>query len=323
MRYKVFGRHTGLRVSELVLGAGTFGTRWGHGAEPDEARRILDAYAEAGGNFVDTADSYQFGQSEELLGQFLEGRREVLRACHEIHTGRHRRTAASSSRGTAERPWWLRWRRASEGSRRTVSISTGSTMRTASRRPRRSCAASTISSVPARSLCGPLRFPGVARRPCCHHRRAARLGADRGPPGRAQPGPAHDRAGAAADGPGAGPRHRRLVAARRRHADRQVSPRREGSCRGLRRPRVPAREQPAADRRSSIRCSLWPRRSARRRGRSRLPGWRRKARCPSSARAPRSSSTTIWASVEAEALGRADGDGSTRSAPSHRSFPTA
>ncbi len=76
MRYKVFGRHTGLRVSELVLGAGTFGTRWGHGAEPDEARRILDAYAEAGGNFVDTADSYQFGQSEELLGQFLEGRRE-------------------------------------------------------------------------------------------------------------------------------------------------------------------------------------------------------------------------------------------------------
>jgi aryl-alcohol dehydrogenase-like predicted oxidoreductase len=37
MRYKVFGRHTGLRVSELVLGAGTFGTRWGHGPKPDEA----------------------------------------------------------------------------------------------------------------------------------------------------------------------------------------------------------------------------------------------------------------------------------------------
>ena len=40
MRYKVFGRHTGLRVSELVLGTGVFGTRWGHGADADEARRI-------------------------------------------------------------------------------------------------------------------------------------------------------------------------------------------------------------------------------------------------------------------------------------------
>ncbi len=76
MRYKLFGQHTGLRVSELVLGAGNFGTRWGHGAEPAEARRIFDAYAEAGGNFIDTADSYQFGQSEELIGEFLAGRRD-------------------------------------------------------------------------------------------------------------------------------------------------------------------------------------------------------------------------------------------------------
>jgi aryl-alcohol dehydrogenase-like predicted oxidoreductase len=76
VRYQVFGRHTGLRVSELVLGTGTFGTRWGYGSEPDEARRILDAYAEAGGNIIDTADTYQFGESEELLGRFLEGRRD-------------------------------------------------------------------------------------------------------------------------------------------------------------------------------------------------------------------------------------------------------
>jgi aryl-alcohol dehydrogenase-like predicted oxidoreductase len=78
VRYKVFGRHTGLRVSELVLGTGVFGTRWGHGADPSEARRILDAYAEAGGNFIDTADSYQFGESEELLGQLLQGRRNAF-----------------------------------------------------------------------------------------------------------------------------------------------------------------------------------------------------------------------------------------------------
>jgi aryl-alcohol dehydrogenase-like predicted oxidoreductase len=76
MRYKVFGKHTGLRVSELVLGAGNFGTRWGYGAEPGEARRIVDAYAEAGGNFIDTANGYQFGQSEEILGDLLAGRRD-------------------------------------------------------------------------------------------------------------------------------------------------------------------------------------------------------------------------------------------------------
>ena len=42
MHYKVFGRKTGLRVSELALGAGNFGTGWGHGAERDEAKRIFD-----------------------------------------------------------------------------------------------------------------------------------------------------------------------------------------------------------------------------------------------------------------------------------------
>lgn len=76
MRYSLFGQHTGLRVSELVLGAGNFGTRWGHGAAPDEARRIFERYAEAGGNFIDTADSYQFGESEEILGELLAGRRD-------------------------------------------------------------------------------------------------------------------------------------------------------------------------------------------------------------------------------------------------------
>lgn len=76
MRYQLFGRHSGLRVSELVLGTGNFGTRWGHGTEPDEARRIFDAYADAGGNFIDTANGYQFGQSEEILGDLLAGRRD-------------------------------------------------------------------------------------------------------------------------------------------------------------------------------------------------------------------------------------------------------
>ncbi len=75
MNYKNFGRGTGLRVSELVLGCGTFGTRWGYGAEPGEALEMFNLYAEHGGNFIDTADSYQVGQSEELVGEFLAGRR--------------------------------------------------------------------------------------------------------------------------------------------------------------------------------------------------------------------------------------------------------
>jgi aryl-alcohol dehydrogenase-like predicted oxidoreductase len=76
MRYKIFGRRAGLRVSELALGAANFGTRWGYGAEPEDARRVFDAYVEAGGNFIDTADSYQFGESEELVGEFIAADRE-------------------------------------------------------------------------------------------------------------------------------------------------------------------------------------------------------------------------------------------------------
>jgi aryl-alcohol dehydrogenase-like predicted oxidoreductase len=74
----IFGRGTGLRVSELVLGCGNFGTRWGYGAEPAQAREIFDGYVEAGGNFLDTADSYQFGQSEELVGDFISGQRDAF-----------------------------------------------------------------------------------------------------------------------------------------------------------------------------------------------------------------------------------------------------
>jgi aryl-alcohol dehydrogenase-like predicted oxidoreductase len=76
MRYRIFGRRTGLRVSELALGAGNFGTRWGHGAERDEAQKVSDAYAEAGGNFIDTANSYQFGESEEIVGEFVAADRD-------------------------------------------------------------------------------------------------------------------------------------------------------------------------------------------------------------------------------------------------------
>lgn len=75
MRYRLFGR-TGLRVSELLLGAMTFGEQGGVGAPLDECRRILDAYADAGGNTVDTAVNYRGGASEEFLGELLDRRRD-------------------------------------------------------------------------------------------------------------------------------------------------------------------------------------------------------------------------------------------------------
>src|SRR5690349_18940395 len=75
MRYRTLGR-SGLRVSELILGAMTFGEQGGVGAPPQECRRMLDAYAEAGGNAIDTAVNYRGGASEEILGDLLEGRRD-------------------------------------------------------------------------------------------------------------------------------------------------------------------------------------------------------------------------------------------------------
>lgn len=75
MRYRLLGR-TGLRVSELFLGAMTFGEQGGVGAPIEECRRILDAYADAGGNVVDTAINYRGGGSEEFLGELLAGRRD-------------------------------------------------------------------------------------------------------------------------------------------------------------------------------------------------------------------------------------------------------
>jgi len=77
MRYKLLGK-SGLRVSELCLGAMTFGTDWGWGAEKEESRRIYDAFFEAGGNFIDTADFYTKGTSEKYVGEFIASRREQI-----------------------------------------------------------------------------------------------------------------------------------------------------------------------------------------------------------------------------------------------------
>src|SRR4051812_38963802 len=81
MKNKLFGSNTGLYSSEIILGAANFGTRKGYGADPEEARQILTAYADAGGNFIDTADRYQLGESEELVGKFIEHQRDHFIIC--------------------------------------------------------------------------------------------------------------------------------------------------------------------------------------------------------------------------------------------------
>lgn len=71
--YSTLGR-SGLRVSPLCLGTMTFGTEWGWGAEEEVSRSLFDRYIEVGGNFLDTADGYTGGKSEELIGKFIAER---------------------------------------------------------------------------------------------------------------------------------------------------------------------------------------------------------------------------------------------------------
>ena len=77
MKYRLFGR-SGLRVSELCLGAMTFGDVYAWGASKDESRKIFEAFAAAGGNFIDTANRYQDGQSEEYVGEFVASDRSYF-----------------------------------------------------------------------------------------------------------------------------------------------------------------------------------------------------------------------------------------------------
>jgi aryl-alcohol dehydrogenase-like predicted oxidoreductase len=76
MKYRLLGR-SGLRVSELGLGCGTVGTNWGPlGSDKQESFKILEAFANAGGNFLDTSNRYQESQSEQWVGEFIESDRD-------------------------------------------------------------------------------------------------------------------------------------------------------------------------------------------------------------------------------------------------------
>ena len=73
MRYVNLG-NTGLKVSEVALGTMTFGRE----AEEKDSVEILQEYLDAGGNFIDTANVYSNGKSEEILGRALKGIRDDI-----------------------------------------------------------------------------------------------------------------------------------------------------------------------------------------------------------------------------------------------------
>jgi aryl-alcohol dehydrogenase-like predicted oxidoreductase len=72
-QYTLLGR-SGLRVSPISLGTMTFGTEWGWGADEATAQKLFDLYVDAGGNFIDTADLYTEGTSEQWVGRFMAAR---------------------------------------------------------------------------------------------------------------------------------------------------------------------------------------------------------------------------------------------------------
>jgi len=77
MNYQLLG-NSGLRVSNACLGTMTFGESIDWGADRDTAYDIYKQFRDAGGTFVDTADIYTGGESETLLGEFIDGHRSEV-----------------------------------------------------------------------------------------------------------------------------------------------------------------------------------------------------------------------------------------------------
>ena len=116
MRYTLLGR-SGIRVSQLCLGTMVFGEHynhdWGSGLDKAASGRILDVFADGGGNFVDTADYYTGGASETFLGELLQRRRHrfVLATKYTMQTdtgdlntaGSHRKNLIVSLERSLER----------------------------------------------------------------------------------------------------------------------------------------------------------------------------------------------------------------------------
>src|SRR6202451_875557 len=77
MKFRLLGKSV-LRISEASLGTMTFGDEWGWGSPKAESQKVYEAYREAGGNFIDTANFYTGGTSEKFLGEFMQGHRDSV-----------------------------------------------------------------------------------------------------------------------------------------------------------------------------------------------------------------------------------------------------
>jgi len=99
MRYTTLGA-SGPRVSEACLGTMTFGTDWGFGSDEETCRRQFELFAEAGGSFVDTANRYTNGTSEEMVGRFVRDDRErfVVATKYTLPMGDHPNAGGNSRR---------------------------------------------------------------------------------------------------------------------------------------------------------------------------------------------------------------------------------
>src|ERR671930_520024 len=112
MKYYLLGK-SGLRVSEICIGAMTFGEEWGWGASKQDSRRVFDAYVDAGGNFIDTANNYTGGTSEKHVGEFIASDRNrfVLATKYTSNTrrgdpnagGNHRKNMVQSLEASLKR----------------------------------------------------------------------------------------------------------------------------------------------------------------------------------------------------------------------------
>lgn len=91
---------TGLRISPLGLGTMTFGEAYDWAANKDVSRRMFDLYRDRGGNFIDTADFYTRGQSEQYVGELLQGQRDrwVLATKYSLLTDPKNPNAAGNHR---------------------------------------------------------------------------------------------------------------------------------------------------------------------------------------------------------------------------------
>ncbi|MFN9582578.1 MAG: aldo/keto reductase [Bacteroidota bacterium] len=86
MKYKRLGP-SGLKVSELCLGTMGFGTEWKWGADKETSFAIMDTFANAGGNFIDTANRYTDGTSEKFIGEYIAANRDhfVIATKYSLH----------------------------------------------------------------------------------------------------------------------------------------------------------------------------------------------------------------------------------------------